>query len=126
MAEVQEDVPTPMDENVEEEADPRPASEEPAAEAEAPSSSKKQPKAKKAGVAPAQEAAAGRSKRERKSVDFFVPDMSVREKKSEKPKEVRWAGGHALFVQVMQQSGVAVQEPVWRGCLGLGTVWHSL
>lgn len=104
MAEVQEDVPAPMDVDDEAKAEEQPAAEEPAAETEAPPSSKK-PKAKKAaaGPAPAEEAPAGRSKRERKSVDFFVPEVVVREKKSEKPKEVGCAGGQALIAQVMQR-----------------------
>lgn len=80
-----------VDENVEKQEE-QPAEQEPAADAaEAPSTGKKQKaKAKPAAAAPAQEAASGgRSKRERKSVEFFVPDVTVREKKSEKPKEVR-------------------------------------
>lgn len=79
-----------VDENAEKQEE-NPAEEEPAADAaEALSTGKKQKaKAKPAAAAPAQEAASGgRSKRERKSVEFFVPDVPVREKKSEKPKEV--------------------------------------
>lgn len=84
-----------MDVDAEKEPEQVPETKEAAAEAEAaaeqPASSKK-PKAKKAATPtpkkPAEEAPAGRAKRERKSTDFFVPPVTVREKKSEKPKEV--------------------------------------
>lgn len=63
-----------------------------AAEKEQPATaSKKQqkPKAAKAKAAAADApAATGRAKRERKSVEFFVPEVPNREKKAEKPKEV--------------------------------------
>lgn len=69
------------DEAVEEERDA--AGEEQPATA----SKKQKPKAAKAAT-PAAPAATGRAKRERKSVEFFVPEVPNREKKAEKPKEV--------------------------------------
>ena len=59
------------------------------AEGEAPSTGKKEKKPRKAAAAPA-EAPVVEGKRQRKSVDFFAPDVPAREKK-EKPKEVRAA-----------------------------------
>lgn len=62
-----------------------------AAEGEQPATASKKlkPKAKaKAKAAADAPAATGRAKRERKSVEFFVPEVPNREKKAEKPKEV--------------------------------------
>lgn len=99
MAEEQQEA-VAMDVDAKNELEQVPEAEEPAAEgetaAEQPASSKK-PKAKKAPTPkqPAEEAPAGRAKRERKSVNLYVPPVNVREKKSEKPKEV----GHSIISQ---------------------------
>jgi len=89
-----EDEAAPMDVDVADEAGEEKNAADEVADAggEAPNQTQK---SQKKAAAPPAEAPVVTGKRQRKSVDFFVPDAPVRDKKPEKPKEVRRACEHA-------------------------------